>query len=64
MADDLDELTGGVRRMWSTARLTSKLGARAAGLNAVLAQLRATGPWRDILDDILAMPIEPAPSLT
>ena len=50
--------------MWSTARLTSKLGARAAGLNAVLAQLRATGPWRDILDDILAMPIEPAPSLT
>jgi predicted unusual protein kinase regulating ubiquinone biosynthesis (AarF/ABC1/UbiB family) len=31
------------------------------GLNAVLAQLRATGPWRAILDDILALPIEPAP---
>lgn len=30
------------------------------GLNAVLAQLRATGPWRAILDDILAMPIEAA----
>ncbi|HUJ59520.1 MAG TPA: AarF/ABC1/UbiB kinase family protein [Kofleriaceae bacterium] len=31
MADDLDELTGGVRRMWSTASLTSKLGMKAAG---------------------------------
>ncbi|HEX2691472.1 MAG TPA: AarF/ABC1/UbiB kinase family protein [Kofleriaceae bacterium] len=31
MADDLDELTRGVRRMWSTASLTSKLGAKAAG---------------------------------
>jgi len=28
--DDLDELTGGLRRMWSTASLTSKLGAKAA----------------------------------
>lgn len=28
--DGLDELTGGLRRMWSTASLTSKLGARAA----------------------------------
>jgi predicted unusual protein kinase regulating ubiquinone biosynthesis (AarF/ABC1/UbiB family) len=34
------------------------------GLNAVLAQLRATGPWRAILDDILAMPVEPAPGPT
>ena len=33
------------------------------GLNAVLAQLRATGPWRTILDDIFAMPIEPAPPI-
>jgi len=32
------------------------------GLNAVLAQLRATGPWRAILGDILAIPIEPAPT--
>jgi len=30
VADDLDALTGGLRRMWSTASLTSKLGARAA----------------------------------
>jgi predicted unusual protein kinase regulating ubiquinone biosynthesis (AarF/ABC1/UbiB family) len=30
MADDLDELTGGLRRMWTTANLTGKLGARAA----------------------------------
>ncbi len=30
MAEDLDELTGGLRRMWSTASLTSKLGAKAA----------------------------------
>ncbi len=30
------------------------------GLNAVLAQLRATGPWRAILDDIFAMPVDPA----
>jgi predicted unusual protein kinase regulating ubiquinone biosynthesis (AarF/ABC1/UbiB family) len=28
--DDLEELTGGFRRMWSTASLTSKLGAKAA----------------------------------
>lgn len=31
MADDLDELTGGLRRMWSTASLSSKLGLKAAG---------------------------------
>ena len=30
MPDDLDELTGGLRRMWSTASLSSKLGAKAA----------------------------------
>jgi predicted unusual protein kinase regulating ubiquinone biosynthesis (AarF/ABC1/UbiB family) len=30
MADDLEELTGGLRRMWSTASLTSKLAAKAA----------------------------------
>jgi predicted unusual protein kinase regulating ubiquinone biosynthesis (AarF/ABC1/UbiB family) len=30
MSDDLDELTGGLRRMWSTASLTSKLGVKAA----------------------------------
>jgi len=30
-AQDLDDLTRGVRRMWSTASLTSKLGAKAAG---------------------------------
>ena len=30
MPDDLDELTGGLRRMWSTASLTSKLGVKAA----------------------------------
>ena len=31
MSDDqLDALTGGLRRMWSTASLTSKLGAKAA----------------------------------
>jgi predicted unusual protein kinase regulating ubiquinone biosynthesis (AarF/ABC1/UbiB family) len=30
VSDDLDEITGGLRRMWSTASLTSKLGARAA----------------------------------
>jgi predicted unusual protein kinase regulating ubiquinone biosynthesis (AarF/ABC1/UbiB family) len=30
VADDLDALTGGLRRMWSTASLTSKLGAKAA----------------------------------
>ena len=30
MPDDLEELTGGLRRMWSTASLTSKLGAKAA----------------------------------
>jgi predicted unusual protein kinase regulating ubiquinone biosynthesis (AarF/ABC1/UbiB family) len=29
--DDLDQLTGGLRRMWSTASLTSKLGVKAAG---------------------------------
>ncbi len=27
MPDDPEELTGGLRRMWSTASLTSKLGA-------------------------------------
>jgi predicted unusual protein kinase regulating ubiquinone biosynthesis (AarF/ABC1/UbiB family) len=31
MADDLEELTGGLRRMWSTASLGSKLGMKAAG---------------------------------
>ncbi|HEV7558624.1 MAG TPA: AarF/UbiB family protein, partial [Kofleriaceae bacterium] len=30
------------------------------GLNAVLAQLGATGPWRDIIDELLAAPLEPA----
>ncbi len=30
MADDLEALTGGLRRMWSTASLTSKLGVKAA----------------------------------
>jgi len=30
LPDDLDELTGGLRRMWSTASLTSKLGVKAA----------------------------------
>ena len=30
------------------------------GLNAVLAQLGATGPWRDHIEEILAMPIEAA----
>jgi len=31
MPEDLDELTGGLRRMWSTASLTGRLGAKAAG---------------------------------
>jgi len=31
MTDDLDELAGGWRRAFSTARLTTKLGAKAAG---------------------------------
>jgi hypothetical protein len=30
------------------------------GLNAVLAQLGAIGPWRESLEEILAMPLEPA----
>jgi predicted unusual protein kinase regulating ubiquinone biosynthesis (AarF/ABC1/UbiB family) len=30
------------------------------GLNAVLAQLGAAGPWRDIIEEVLAMPLEPA----
>jgi predicted unusual protein kinase regulating ubiquinone biosynthesis (AarF/ABC1/UbiB family) len=30
------------------------------GLNAVLAQLGAVGPWRESLEEILAMPLEPA----
>jgi predicted unusual protein kinase regulating ubiquinone biosynthesis (AarF/ABC1/UbiB family) len=30
------------------------------GLNAVLAQLAATGPWREIIDELLAAPLEPA----
>jgi predicted unusual protein kinase regulating ubiquinone biosynthesis (AarF/ABC1/UbiB family) len=30
VSDDLDALTGGLRRMWSTASLTSKLGVKAA----------------------------------
>ncbi|MFN0251562.1 MAG: ABC1 kinase family protein [Kofleriaceae bacterium] len=30
MGDDLEELTGGLRRMWSTASLGSKLGMKAA----------------------------------
>lgn len=30
------------------------------GLNAVLAQLRATGHWRDIIEELLAAPVEPA----
>ncbi len=30
MGDDLEELTGGIRRMWSTASLSSKLGLKAA----------------------------------
>jgi predicted unusual protein kinase regulating ubiquinone biosynthesis (AarF/ABC1/UbiB family) len=30
------------------------------GLNAVLAQLAAAGPWREILDDLLAAPLDPA----
>jgi predicted unusual protein kinase regulating ubiquinone biosynthesis (AarF/ABC1/UbiB family) len=30
VTDDLDELTGGLRRMWSTASLSSKLGVKAA----------------------------------
>ena len=30
------------------------------GLNAVLAQLGATGPWRESLEEVLAMPLEPA----
>lgn len=30
------------------------------GLNAVLAQLGAAGPWREIVEEILAMPLAPA----
>jgi hypothetical protein len=30
------------------------------GLNAVLAQLGAAGPWGAVIDEILAMPIEAA----
>jgi predicted unusual protein kinase regulating ubiquinone biosynthesis (AarF/ABC1/UbiB family) len=30
------------------------------GLNAVLAQLQATGPWREEIEEILAMPLEAA----
>lgn len=30
------------------------------GLNAVLAQLRATGPWRDILEELMVVPLQPA----
>jgi hypothetical protein len=30
------------------------------GLNAVLAQLTATGPWRAIIDELLDAPLEPA----
>jgi predicted unusual protein kinase regulating ubiquinone biosynthesis (AarF/ABC1/UbiB family) len=30
------------------------------GLNAVLAMLGATGPWREIIEELLAAPIEPA----
>src|SRR5688572_20759952 len=30
MPDELDELTGGLRRMWSTARLSGRLGKSAA----------------------------------
>jgi predicted unusual protein kinase regulating ubiquinone biosynthesis (AarF/ABC1/UbiB family) len=30
------------------------------GLNAVLAQLAATGPWRDIIEEMLASPLTPA----
>jgi predicted unusual protein kinase regulating ubiquinone biosynthesis (AarF/ABC1/UbiB family) len=30
------------------------------GLNAVLAQLGAAAPWRDVIEEILAGPIEPA----
>jgi len=30
------------------------------GLNAVLAQLGATGPWRELLEELLALPVEPA----
>lgn len=30
------------------------------GLNAVLAQLRATGPWRDVIEELLAAPLAPA----
>lgn len=54
--DALDHLTGGLRRMWSTASLTSKLGVKAA----VVAQPGATGNWREIIDELLASTIEPA----
>ena len=30
------------------------------GLNAVLAQLSAAGPWREIIDELLAAPLDPA----
>ncbi|TMQ05314.1 MAG: AarF/ABC1/UbiB kinase family protein [Deltaproteobacteria bacterium] len=30
------------------------------GLNAVLAQLAATGPWRETIDELLAAPLDPA----
>jgi predicted unusual protein kinase regulating ubiquinone biosynthesis (AarF/ABC1/UbiB family) len=30
------------------------------GLNAVLAQLGATGPWREIVEELLAKPLDPA----
>jgi predicted unusual protein kinase regulating ubiquinone biosynthesis (AarF/ABC1/UbiB family) len=39
--DDLDELTGGLRRMWSTASLSSKLGMKAA--SRVLFRKKAQG---------------------
>ncbi|HTL38601.1 MAG TPA: AarF/ABC1/UbiB kinase family protein [Kofleriaceae bacterium] len=41
MPDDLDELTGGLRRMWSTASLSSKLGMKAA--SRVLFRKKAQG---------------------
>jgi hypothetical protein len=30
------------------------------GLNAVLAQLHAIGPWRDVVEELLAAPLAPA----
>ena len=50
---ELDKLTGGLRRMWSTASLTGKLGARAASRLLRRKQPQAGGGMNEAGDEFI-----------